>query len=202
MKSYVYLIILTLCFSIARASDENVGDLIVLSYKETQDEKIKDFQGDGFLISFQKESIVKQAGLNDGILKAFITIAGKRRLLFEQKDFNPYGQDVFVFSCKTSDSNLRLFIQTRYASSDNTTPWFIQFTPYVFILESGKVKRDYNFENKYFYGGDYFTRRIIDDEKIIVKYPFYTAEKVIERFYKSKLCSENDNPGLNPSFRT
>ncbi|HGE6026819.1 TPA: hypothetical protein ACGGR8_003782, partial [Vibrio cholerae] len=151
----MYLIVLTLCFSIARANDENVDDLIVSSYIETQDEKIKDFQGEEFQISFQKESIMKKGGLNDGSLNAFITISGNRSLLFEQKDFNPYGQDAFVFSCKASDSKLRVFIQTRYASSDNITPWFIQFTPYIFTIESGSVIREYNFEHEYFYGGDF-----------------------------------------------
>ncbi|ATD28783.1 hypothetical protein FORC55_2799 [Vibrio cholerae] len=60
MKNCLYLIVLTLCFSIARANDENVDDLIVSSYIETQDEKIKDFQGKEFQISFQKESILKK----------------------------------------------------------------------------------------------------------------------------------------------
>ncbi|WP_000786509.1 hypothetical protein [Vibrio metoecus] len=188
MKNCLYLIVLTLCFSIARANDENVDDLIVSSYIETQDEKIKDFQGKEFKISFQKESILKKEGLNDGSLKAFIRISGSQSLLFEQKDFKPYGQDVFVFSCKASDANMRVFIQTRYASSDNITPWFVQFTPYIFTIESGSVRREYKFENEYFYGGDFFYRRIIDDEKLIIKYPFYTNDKFIEKLFESKLC--------------
>lgn len=192
MKHCVYLTILILYFGTSRANDENVDNLILSSYMETQDEKIKDFQGDVFKISFQKDSIVKTGTLNDGSLKAFITISGNQSLLFEQKDFKPYGQDVFVFSCKASDANMRVFIQTRYASSEHITPWFIQFTPYIFTIKSSSVRREYDFENEYFYGNDYFSRRIIDDEKIIVKYPFYTVDKVIERFSKSKLCSEND----------
>ncbi|WP_254313758.1 hypothetical protein [Vibrio cholerae] len=107
-------------------------------------------------ISFQKESIIPTEGLNVGSLKAFITISGNERLLFEQHDFKPYGQDVFVFSCKASDANIRVFIQTRYASSDNITPWFVQFTPYIFTIESGSVRREYNFEREYVYGGDFF----------------------------------------------
>ncbi|HDI3186001.1 TPA: hypothetical protein PMB03_003486 [Vibrio cholerae] len=182
------LIILTLCFSIARANDENVDDLIVSSYIETQNEKIKDFQVDVYKISFQKESIIPTEGLNVGSLKAFITISGNERLLFEQHDFKPYGQDVFVFSCKASGANIRVFIQTRYASSDNITPWFVQFTPYIFTIESGSVRREYNFEREYFYGGDFFYRRIIEDEKLIIKYPFYTDDKIIERLFESKLC--------------
>lgn len=51
---------------------------------------------------------------------------------------------------------MRVFIQTRYASSDNITPWFVQFTPYIFTIESGSVRREYKFENEYFYGGDFF----------------------------------------------
>ncbi len=33
-----------------------------------------------------------------------------------------------------------------------------------------------------------FFRRIIEDEKLIIKYPFYTDDKIIERLFESKLC--------------
>lgn len=193
MKKFSYLLLLMLCSSMVKASDGNVGDLIASSYLETQNKMIKDFQGDGFEISFENESIAKSVGINDGSLTSFITISGKRSILFKQKDFNPYGQDVFVFSCKAPDSNVRVFIQTRYASSDNIAPWFIQFTPYIFTLEAGLVRRLYDFENEYFYGDDYFSRRIIDDEKLIIKYPFYTNDKIIERLFESKLCVANND---------
>nr|MBF4265269.1 hypothetical protein [Vibrio anguillarum] len=60
-------------------------------------------------------------------------------------------------------------------------------------LEAGLVRRLYDFENEYFYGDDYFSRRIIDDEKLIIKYPFYTNDKVIERLFESKLCVANND---------
>ncbi|GAA5791341.1 hypothetical protein NGY2020056_01490 [Vibrio cholerae] len=34
----------------------------------------------------------------------------------------------------------------------------------------------------------FFHRRIIDDEKLIIKYPFYTNDKFIEKLFESKLC--------------
>ncbi|EKO3465489.1 hypothetical protein ACE34P_001674 [Vibrio fluvialis] len=191
-----YLLLFMSFFSplvFSQSSEKSVHSLIQSSYLETENEKISSFKHNDFEISFEKNSFIKnEEGLNNESLSVFYVIDGNQSLLFRQEEFNPYGQSALVLTCKSDDKTV-LFVQTRFSSSSNIYPWYIQFTPYIYKYMNGKFERDEIKENKYFYGDDYFNRLIIDDEPPKVNYPYYDEKRVYKRLFETQVCNDFDD---------
>ncbi|GAB1041549.1 MAG: hypothetical protein SLagBPW_42590 [Shewanella algae] len=190
---YIYVFIGFLFIGCAYSSERGVDDIISQSYIETKNDKIPSFKNNDFEIYFEKNGFVKnEEGLNNESLSAFYVIDGKQSLLFHQGEFNPYGQSALVLTCKSDDKTV-LFVQTKFSSSSNIYPWYIQFNSYIYEYMNEKFERDKIKENKYFYGDDYFNRLIIDDVPPKVNYHYYDKESVYKRLFETKVCNDFDD---------
>ncbi|MCG6259295.1 hypothetical protein [Vibrio furnissii] len=133
-----------------------MNEIVNISYVDTENNKIQPFKHNDFEIYFEKNGFIKnEEGLNNESLSVFYVIDGKQSLLFRQEEFNPYGQSALVLTCKSGDKTI-LFVQTRFSSSSNIYPWYIQFTPYIYEYMNGKFERDEIKENKSLYGEQLF----------------------------------------------
>lgn len=190
---YIYVFIGFLFIGCAYSTERGVDDIISQSYIETKNDKIPSFKNNYFEIYFEKNGFVKnEEGLNNESLSAFYVIDGKQSLLFHQGEFNPYGQSALVLTCKSDDKTV-LFVQTKFSSSSNIYPWYIQFNSYIYEYMNGKFERDKIKGNKYFYGDDYFNRLIIDDVPPKVNYPYYDEIRVYKRLFETKVCNDSDD---------